>query len=102
MAILASHQIVAGSTPELLFSIDQSRRIQQITASEHNNVASRIWLWLVPHDTARGDEHKIINDRALPANSTLLLLEHDWNLSLGEKIWVQADTTDISFTLIGV
>jgi hypothetical protein len=99
--VLGSVELAAATTT-LVFSVDQSRTIQQIVFANDNGVAVNVKLYVVPADTTQADKHIWVPGKQMDANDTVLLLEHNFSLALGEAIWAYSDTANVSVNVIGV
>ena len=92
----------AADTATLLFTIDRTRNISEILIVNRTASSINVIVWGLPHDQVREDKYRWASNIAIPANSTLALLETTtFPMALGEKIEVQADATGVNFILIG-
>ena len=98
--ILASVSLDApGNT--LIFSVDCTRTIEQISFANRGGGAVLLRLWIVPFDTALANEHAWLYNKSLAPSSTALLLEHNFTLSLGEQIWAYTSVAGVSVNVAG-
>jgi hypothetical protein len=99
--ILASVNVGAATTT-LIYSVDRTRSIQQITFCDRGGSDQNTRLWLVPFDTTLDeDAHARMYDRVLPANSTLLLKQHNITLEYGEAIWAYGSLGSLTVSVDG-
>jgi hypothetical protein len=91
-----------GVMPKTLFSVDQTRIIEQVTFVNRNpGVGVGIRMWVVPRDVERTDTHAWLYDMSLPAQSTIPILEKDLTMRYGEKIVVESDTANVNAIVVG-
>lgn len=91
-----------AATDVLLFRMDQARNISDVFVANQTASAVNVRVWAVPFDTVKVDAHAWVYNIAIPANSSLGILEgNTYAFALGEEIWVRSDTANVSFSLIG-
>ena len=93
--ILGSQSLTAA-TNTLVFSVDTTRIIRQITFCDRGGTDQNMRLWIVPIDQSVEDKYAWIYDRQLPANSTLLFPLNSLSLEYGDSIWAYGSLGSLS------
>ena len=87
---------VGAAVNKLIFSVDKTRIIRNVTFADRSGSAQTMRLWIVPRDVILVDKYAWIYDRNLPANSTLLFLLNNLTLLLGDAIWAYGSGGSLS------
>lgn len=85
----------------VVHTMAEERVIEQIIFCNRTDVIVNIRLWLVEVDGIAEDKAAVMKDRQLPANSTLMMLEHDFTMRTGEAIHASSSEDDVSVTVMG-
>jgi hypothetical protein len=89
-----------ATTDTLVFRIDRTRKVEQITVANRTAGTINVRLWGVPAQTPKTDAHAWLHDVRVNANSTIQALASPITLILGEEIWARASATGISIGMV--
>ena len=84
-AARGSLQRQAATVETEIHVLTEERVIEQIIFCNRTDGIVNIRLWLVAVDVSVADKAAAMRDRQLPANSTLMMLEHDFSMRTGES-----------------
>ena len=90
----------ATNTPALIFT-SAAAYLTSVIVSNKGSVESKARVWVAPlGTTVAGEYGYILYDVAIPAGESLE--SHRFGISNQDKVWVQANTNNLSFSLTGI
>lgn len=98
--ILGQADLTAVTDTEI-HVLTEERVIEQVIFCNRTDVIVNIRMWLVAVGDSVADKAASMRDRQLPANGTLMMLEHDFTMRTGESIHAYTSEDDVSVTVLG-